>query len=69
MPLGVGSLAGEVLQVDNECLRLYERFVVLNALDVTLVGVAIREADSDVACWSWHLYLEVSVVRVAMNLA
>jgi hypothetical protein len=52
MPLGVGNLVGEVLQVDNERLRLYERFGVLDTLDVALVGVAIRGVDGDDVCWS-----------------
>jgi hypothetical protein len=34
MPVGIGNLAGEVLQVDNECLRLYKRFGILDALNV-----------------------------------
>jgi hypothetical protein len=55
MPHGIGNLVGEVLQVDNERFGLYECFGVLDALDVALVGMAVRGADGDDTCWSWHL--------------
>jgi hypothetical protein len=62
MPLRVGSLSGEVLQVSDECLELYKCLGVLDALDVTLAGVAICGADDDDAHWSRHLQLEICIV-------
>lgn len=52
MPLGIGNLAYEVFQVDNECLGLYERFGIFDTLNIALVGVAMCGADNDDACWS-----------------
>jgi hypothetical protein len=51
-----------VFQVGDECLGLYKCFGILDALDIALVGVAIRGADNDDTCWSRHLQLEVCIV-------
>jgi hypothetical protein len=63
MLLGVGNLSREVLQVSDERLRLYECLDIFDALDVALVGMAIRGADGDDACWSRHLQLQICIVQ------
>jgi hypothetical protein len=62
MPLGVGNLIDEVLQIHDECLRLNECLGALDALNIRLVGMAVRGTDSDDSRWASHLQLEVGVI-------
>jgi hypothetical protein len=68
MLLGANNLFGEVLQVGDERLGHYECLSVFDALDVALVGVAIRGANDDDACWSRHLQLQICIVWVGHEL-
>jgi hypothetical protein len=63
MLLGVGNLSGEVLQVGDERLGIYECLDVFDTLDIALVGVVVCGADGDDACWSRHLQLQICIVR------
>jgi hypothetical protein len=62
MPLRVGRLFGEAIQVGDEGLGLDEGFGVLNAFHVTLLSVALRGSDGDDSLGAWHIEFEVRVV-------
>jgi hypothetical protein len=63
MPLHVGRLFGEAIQVGDEGFGLGEGFGVLHAFHVALVSVAVRGSNSDDSLRARHLELEISVVR------
>jgi hypothetical protein len=62
MPLRVGRLFGEAIQVGDEGFRLNNGFGVLNAFHIALVSVAVCGSDSDDSLGASHLELEVCVV-------
>jgi hypothetical protein len=62
VPLRVGHLFGEAIQVGNEGFGLGEGFGVLHAFHIALVSVAVCGSDSDGSLGAWHLELEVRVV-------
>jgi hypothetical protein len=62
VPLRVGRLFGEAMQVGDEGFGLGEGFGVLYAFHVALVSVAVRGSDGDDSLGGRHLELEVSVV-------
>jgi hypothetical protein len=62
VPLRLGRLFGEAIQVGDEGFGLGEGFGVLHAFHVALVSVAVRGSDSDGSLGARHLELEVSVV-------
>lgn len=63
MPLGVGHLVDEVLKVNDEGFEFDKSLCILDALDVTLVSMAIHGADNDDPRWARHLQLEVGAIR------
>jgi hypothetical protein len=62
VPLRVGRLFGEAIQVGDEGFGLGEGFGVLHAFHVALVSVAVCGSDGDGSLGAWHLELEVRVV-------
>jgi hypothetical protein len=62
MPLRVGRLFGEAIQVGHEGFRLDDGFGVLNALHDASVSVAVCGSDGDDSLGAWHLEFEVRVV-------
>jgi hypothetical protein len=62
VPLRVGRLFGEAIQVGDEGFGLGEGFCVLHAFHVALVSVAVCGSDGDGSLGAWHLELEVHVV-------
>jgi hypothetical protein len=62
MPLRVGRLFGEAIQVGDEGFGLDDGFGVLNAFHVALVSVAICGSDGEDSLGAWHLEFEVRVV-------
>jgi hypothetical protein len=62
VPLRVGRLFREAIQVSDEGLGLGEGFGILHALHVALVSVALCGSDGDGSLGAWHLELEVRVV-------
>jgi hypothetical protein len=62
VPLRVGRLFGEAIQVGDEGFRLDEGFGVLHSFHIALVSVAVRGPDGDDSLRARHLELEVSVV-------
>jgi hypothetical protein len=62
VPLCIGRLFGEAIQVGNEGFGLDEGFGVLHAFHVALVSMAVRGSDGDDSLGARHLNLEVSVV-------
>jgi hypothetical protein len=62
VPLRVGRLFGEAIQIGDEGFGLGEGFGVLHAFHVTLVSVAVCGSDGDGSLGAWHLELEVRVV-------
>jgi hypothetical protein len=62
VPLRVGRLFGEAIQVDDEGFGLGEGFGVLHAFHVALVRVAVCRSDGDGSLGAQHLELEVRVV-------
>jgi hypothetical protein len=62
VPLRVGRLFGEAIQVGDEDFGLGEGFGVLHAFHVALVSVAVRGPDGEDSLGARHLELEVSVV-------
>jgi hypothetical protein len=62
VPLHVGRLFGEVIQVGDEGFELSEGFGVLHAFHVALVSMVVCGSDSDGSLGAWHLELEVRVV-------
>ena len=62
MALRVGDVLSEAVEVGDQGHCLHYSLGLLEALDVALVGVLARHADSDDAVGSWHLELEVGVV-------
>jgi hypothetical protein len=62
VPLRVGRLFGEAIQVSDEGFGLGEGFGVLHAFHIALVSVAVCGTDGDGSPRAWHLELEVRVV-------
>jgi hypothetical protein len=62
VPLRVGRLFGETIQVGDEGFGLGEGFSVLHAFHVALVSVALCGSDDDGSLGAWHFELEVRVV-------
>jgi hypothetical protein len=62
VPLRVGRLFGEAIQVGDEGFGLGEGFSVLHAFHITFVSVAIHGSGGDDSLGAWHLELEISVV-------
>jgi hypothetical protein len=62
VPLRVGRLFGEAIQVGDEGFGLSEGLSVLHAFHVALISVAVRGSDGDDSLGARHLELEVSVV-------
>jgi hypothetical protein len=62
VPLRVGCIFGEAIQVGDEGFGLGEGFDVLHAFHVALVSVAVRGSDGDGFVGARHLELEVRVV-------
>jgi hypothetical protein len=62
VPLRVGRLFGEAIQVGDEGFGFGDGFGVLDTLHVTLVSVAVRGSDGDDSLGARHLELEVCVV-------
>jgi hypothetical protein len=61
VPLHIGRLFGEAIQVGDEGFGLGEGFGVLHAFHVALVSVAVCGSDGDGSLGAWHLELEVRV--------
>jgi hypothetical protein len=62
VPLCVGRLFEEAIQVGDEGFGLGEGFGVLHAFHVALVSVAVCGTHGDGSPGAWHLELEVRVV-------
>jgi hypothetical protein len=62
VPLHVGRLFGEAIQVGDEGFRPDKGFSIVQAFHVALVSVAVRGSDVDGSLRAWHLELEVRVV-------
>jgi hypothetical protein len=62
VPLRIGRLFGEAIQVGDEGFRFGDGFGVLHAFHVALVSVAVCGSDGDGSLGVWHLELEVRVV-------
>jgi hypothetical protein len=62
VPLRVGRLFGEAIQVGDEGFRLGDGLRVLHAFHVALVSVAVCGSDGDGSLGALHLELEVRVV-------
>jgi hypothetical protein len=62
VPLRIGRLFGEAIQVGDEGFGLGEGFDVLHAFHVAIVSVAVCGSDGDGSLRAWHLELEVRVV-------
>jgi hypothetical protein len=62
VPLRVGRLFGEAIQVGDEGFGLGDGFGVLHAFHVALVSVAVCGSDGDGSLGAWHLEFEVRVV-------
>jgi hypothetical protein len=58
VPLRVGRLFGEVIQVGDEGFGLGDGLSVLHAFHVALISVEVRGSDSDGSLGAWHLELE-----------
>jgi hypothetical protein len=62
VPLRVGHLFGEAIQVGDEGFGFSDGFGVLHAFHIALVSVAVCGSDGDGSLGAWHLELEVRVV-------
>jgi hypothetical protein len=62
VPLRIGRLFGEAIQVGDEGFGLSDGLSVLHTFHIALVGVAVCGSDGDGSLGAWHLELEVCVV-------
>jgi hypothetical protein len=62
VPLRIGRLFGEAIQVGDEGFGLGEGFGVLHAFHVALVSMAVCGSDGDGSLGACHLELEIRVI-------